>query len=149
MLNNVVVVFVAFSGTISKDSAYKELLTFKILIRRMSQILFFKVMFTLKRVEVQLNPEYESEMQVYGALKKLMCLERIYLLIISILLINIGFLIVMFVENDYSKFMQKVYETSVISISPFFWICNIFLIFYFYRMGKAYLNSVGVTRSVT
>ena len=62
-------------------------------------------MFTLKRVEVQLNPKYDSERKCYQALYKLVCVERVYLVFISLLLVNIGFLILMFVENDYQNSM--------------------------------------------
>ena len=53
---NIIIMFILLhAGVVDKDFAYKETLVMKLLVRRISIILLFKVLFTLKRVELQLN----------------------------------------------------------------------------------------------
>ena len=89
----------------SSDIAYKELLIFKLLIRRISFIVFFKVMFTMKRVEIQMNPIHDTKLKIYSNLQKIMVIERVYLFFVALLMLNIGFVITMFVEQEYYKEM--------------------------------------------
>lgn len=71
-----------------------------------------------------------------------MCVERVYLVFISLLLVNVAMLIVMFAENDYQNSMQRVYETIVMFISPIFWLCNMGFVYYFLRMARSYLDNM-------
>lgn len=79
---------------------------------------------------------------MFKALYRLIIIERVYIICTSILMINIGFLIVMFARDEYFKKIQTVYETIVISVSPIFWIGNMLLVVFFLRMGKFFLKNM-------
>lgn len=153
LLNNVIQLILVSQGVITQTLGYNALLTFKILLRRVCQIIFFKVMFSLKRVEVQLNSKYDTQEKVYKALVKLICIERVYLVFICLLLVNVAFMVFMFTENDYDNSMQRMYESMVIIVSPFFWFVNMCFVYYFVKMGKSFLDnldeSYGINRCRT
>lgn len=139
-INILTVTVLVVNGTLSRTRGYELQLVVKLLIRRISQIIFFKVMFTLKRVEVQLNPQFKSVEECLKALLRLIKFERGYFIFSSISILNIGLVIFLFVDSEYTEHAQFIYETVVMSISPIFWIANTFFVCYFKSMGQAYIK---------
>lgn len=144
-VNILTVLMLVKNGHLNRYRGYDAQLAVKLLIRRLSQILFFKVMFTLKRVEVQLSPKYDTFTKCMEALNKLICVERSYLAFSSVCILNIGVVIFMFVDFQYAEHMQRVYESVVMGVAPFFWIVNTYFVCYFRSMGNNYIQHLDAT----
>ena len=59
LINNIVIVAIADKNNL--EFMYNEFIIFKMLIRRISMLLMFKVLFTLNRVQIQLDPSNTTE----------------------------------------------------------------------------------------
>ena len=72
--------------------AYMYARTFDWLILSFTMVVFFKFLFSLKRVEIQMNEKISSYQNILKALKRQFCIERIVLVFY---LVNIIYIIVM------------------------------------------------------
>lgn len=135
-------VAVILSLTNKFDQSYDEFLIFKMIIRRISILTLFKVMFTLNRVKIQMDPQNDTEEKIYSKLARLICMERLYLISFSLLFVKISVLILMVADHYYLQNMKKTYELLVVIISPIICIIKLLIICYFIQMSRFFLNDL-------
>ena len=89
------------TGKVSRKIGYEFQLTLKLLIRRFSLIVFFKFLFQMKRVELQMSRYYKTIEECLKGINRLVRIERSYIVFSCLCLVNIAMLIFMFVQQDY------------------------------------------------
>jgi hypothetical protein len=98
-------------------------------------------MFKMKKIEIQLNPNYRTAQEIIYRLRNFICLQRI-LIFIYFIAFAIGtttIACVMFTHNDYTYYKNPVFLGIMIYAFLVFIFIS-FLQIYFYKMGIQYIK---------
>lgn len=91
-----------------------------------------------------MDEAFTTREEIYHRLYKIMCIERIYILTFSLLLLNIVMLIFMFINDFFYDKLKTYYLIIFFSMAPLTWMVKGYLIWYFYKMGMYFVNSLSV-----
>lgn len=101
-------------------------------------ILFFKVLFAFKKVELQINPEYDSLPQIIGILRKQVLIERFFLGVYALLIVSSLYVIVLLHRVSLMKhrhiWVFYVIDSLLVAGVGFYLLC------YFYRMASFFIR---------
>ena len=99
-------------------------------------ILMYKILFLLKRVELQINPKYQTAQEILKILTKMVKTERIYLAINTTLVI----LMILFDRSVIPDYFERIERYFFYILSFMMLILDIYLNYFFYRMISFFLN---------
>lgn len=119
--------------------AYVETFVFDNINGSIFLILFFKVLFTFKQVEVQINPKYESADRILETLQKFRVTERLTLSIKAVMAL---LAVTMWVTSHKSNEQKVIQFVNTIVIYSLFFL-NLYLVSYFHRMAMFYINTLA------
>lgn len=105
-------------------------------------LLFYKVLYTFKAVEVQVNPKYESAEAVLDTLKKYKVTECIILSLNGIIALSSIILWIKFSFRVQGE-SQKVYNIIYTVIVYVNFSLNLYMVCYFHRMAMFYVRTLG------
>lgn len=102
----------------------------------------YQILFSLKRVEIQISDKYRTSTEIFAALRKQIIISRVLLgcLLIGYLsmFITLGF----FLTDSWGR-DQVVFTFMAFSFCIVFYLLNTWILIYFYRMGVNYLSIVN------
>ena len=120
--------------------AYVETFVYDNLNSSIFTILFYKVLYTFKQVEVQMNPKYECAESVLESLKKYKKMEIVQLTINAIMAVLI---ILMWIGVNYGSHEQKVLLILNTFMVHTLFFLNVYMNCYFHRMAMFYIDALG------
>lgn len=107
----------------------------------LSSGVFLFILFKMKRIEIQLNPNYRTAQEIIYRLRNFICLQRILILIYAVAF-AIGTITLIYVfctDNDYTYYQNILFIAMTIYAIIIFIFIN-FLQVYFYKMGIQYIK---------
>ena len=111
-------------------------------------IIFYKVLFTLKRVEFQISPKYNSIDMVLTALKKLIKIERY--MMTSFVLVDLTYITLQAIrvhdvltEHVNGAVIHLLTLSLNLGIGMVVFSMNLYLIYYFYNMSTFFIDSLN------
>jgi hypothetical protein len=120
-----------------------------IIFRNTIYLVFFSVMFQLKRIQFAIDPTLVDEEQIYLYMYRLYLLEKFYqLLYLVLMLLSIVSIIIFYATDDVGYSAKLTTSIVITSFGIMFMVLTVLLILYFMKMALFFARTLEVNNIV-